>query len=427
MDTNRLGRRIGKLCLLLAVLASWPTTAARGDEVTDWNQIMFRAAHAATPPTNPLVMSRVSAIVQAAVFDSVNGIARKYTPIHVQPAAPRGASKRAAAVQAAYVTLLNLYPAQQGMLDGERAASLAEIGDEHPKDVEHGIAWGQTVAEAILQWRSTDGFVPPPPPFTGGTNPGEWRPTPPAFLPGAGPQFATMTPWVIEHPNDFRPAGPPALGSDRYVSDFEETELMGSISSPARTADQTLESQFWAASTASYYWNTITVSLYTERHYSLLRKARLLALVDLAMADAAIACWDAKYTYVFWRPVTAIPLVNPSWTPLLVTPNHPEYPSGHSTVSGAAAKVLAEQFGNKTPFSVSSDVMLGVVRSFSTLSSALDEIKDARIFAGIHFRSACDDGQTTGIAVAEYVIAHAALRTHEDDGDDEHEGGGHDR
>jgi hypothetical protein len=364
-------------------------------------------------------MTRVSAIVESSVFDAVNGIARKYAPIHVEPAAPKGASKRAAAVQAAYVTLSFFYPSQQSMLDEKRAASLAAIHGQH-KGKEDGIAWGQTVADTILAWRSGDGITPAPPPFTGGLNPGQWRPTPPGFLPGAGPQYATMVPWVIESHDQFRPAGPPALDSARYASDFSETQMMGSLTSGARSSDQTLFSQFWAASTASYYWNQIAISL-DHHHHSLLRRARLLALVNVAMADAAIACWDAKYDYVFWRPVTAIGLEDPTWVPLLVTPNHPEYPSGHSTVSSAATEVLRDYFGEDSAFSVTSDVMLGVVRSFANFSSALDEIKNARIFGGIHFRSACDDGQATGSAVGDYVLAHAALsvRDGDDGGDDD--------
>lgn len=213
-------KRISRLLLLTAALTAAVTGAASANEVTDWNQIMFQAALAA--PTNPLVITRVSAIVHSSVFDAVNGVARKYAPIHVAPAAPKGASRRAAAVQAAYVALSFFYPAQQAMLDQKRTASLAAIHAGH-RAKEKGIAWGQTVADAILAWRSTDGFVPPPPPFTGGTDPGEWRPTPPALLPGAAPQWATMIPWSIESPSQFRPAGPPALNSARYASDFGET------------------------------------------------------------------------------------------------------------------------------------------------------------------------------------------------------------
>lgn len=409
-------KRISRLFLLAAALTAAVTGAAGANEVTDWNQIMFQAA-LGPPATNPLVITRISAIVEASVFDAVNGIARKYSPIHVAPAAPRGASGRAAAVQAAYATLSFFYPAQQAMLDEKRAASLAAIHTSH-KAKEKGIAWGQTVADAMLAWRSTDGFTPPPPPFLGGSNPGQWRPTLPAFLPGAAPQWATMVPWSIEAPSQFRPAGPPALDSARYASDFSETQLMGSLTSGARTSDQTLFSQFWASSTASYFWNQIAISL-DAKHHSVLEKARLLARLNVAMADAAIACWDAKYNYVFWRPVTAIDIQDPTWTPLLFTPNHPEYPSGHSTLSGAAAGVLRDRFGEQTPFSVTSDVMLGVVRSFANFSSALDEIGNARIFAGIHFRSACDDGLATGDAVAEYVVSHTAVPVCAVDGGDD--------
>jgi membrane-associated phospholipid phosphatase len=415
-------KRIGNLGFLLAALAVLLPGAAVADEVTDWNRIMFQAALHATPaPTSPLVMTRNAALVEGAVYDAVNGIQRRYTPLHVQPAAARGASIRAAAVQAAYATLVRLYSSQQSTLDQQRAASLAAIANgaaaANSVSIARGIAWGQFVADAIWTWRSTDGFTPPPPPFLGGSAVGQWRPTPPAFLPGAGPQFAYMTPWVILSPYQFRPLGPPALDNPRYTADFLETKSMGSISSSLRSADQTLAAQFWATSTASYFWDTIAVSLGAERHNTLSENARLLALLNVAMADAAIACWEAKYHYVFWRPVTAIPLADtdgnsdtiadPAWTPLLVTPNHPEYPSGHSTVSGAAAAVLADYFGEATSFSVDSDVMTGVVRSFPNFSAALSEIKDARIFAGIHYRSACDDGQMVGIAAAQYVMSNA--------------------
>jgi len=256
-----------------------------------------------------------------------------------------------------------------------------------------------------------------------------WRPTPPAFAPGAGPQFAYMTPWVIGAPGQFRPAGPPALTSARYAADFNETKTMGSVSSSTRTSDQTIFAWFWASSTASYLWNNVALSLIDRTHResesdsrdqhrsATLGNARLLALLNLAIADAAIGCWDAKYTYVFWRPVTAIPLAatdsnpattaDPTWMPLFATPAHPEYPSGHSCVSGAAGVVLANYFGERTRFRVTSDVMPGVVRQFDSFSAALEEVKDARVFAGIHFRSATNDGQTIGASVGEYVLNNA--------------------
>jgi hypothetical protein len=402
---------------------------APNDEIANWNQMLFRAG--LVGGTSPLVITRSAAIVHAAVFDSVNGIERRYTPIHVLPAAPAGASRNAAAAQAAYATLVALYPAQKSTLDARLAVSLTSIGAREKKAaIASGTAWGQDVADAILAWRSTDAFAPPPPPFLGGNGVGTWRSTPPGFAPGAGPQFAYMTPWVIGAPAQFRPAGPPALTSARYAADFNETKTLGSSSSSTRTPDQTIFAWFWASSTASYLWNHVALGLIDGTHresgsesewrdrqrFSTLETARLLAQLNLAIADAAISCWDAKYTFVFWRPVTAIPLAetdgnaattaDPTWAPLLATPAHPEYPSGHSCVSGAAATVLADFFGERTHFRVESDVMPGIVRSFDSFSAALEEVQDARVFAGIHFRSATTDGQTLGVAVARYVLAN---------------------
>jgi len=410
------------------------SSIARADDVTDWNQHMLRAG--TVGGTSPLVMSRVAAIVQASVFDAVNGIDRKYMPVHVPPGGDAGASRRAAVVEAAYTALVALYPTQKSTFDARLAVSLTAIAsDPHETAVgiASGVAWGQTVANGILSWRATDGFTPAPAPFVGGNAVGEWRPTSPGLLPGAGPQFAYMTPWSISAPSQFRPGGPPALTSARYTADFNETKTMGSISSTIRSSDQTIYAWFWAASTATYIWNHLADSLILRderdenddsgrshnRRNSLLRNARLLALVDIAMADAAIACWEAKYYYVFWRPVTAIPLADtdgnsatisdPAWMPLFATPAHPEYPSGHSTVSGAAARVLASFFGERERFTLDNDLLIGVTRSFRSFSESLDEVKNARIFAGIHFRSACDDGQAIGTQVANWVLDHALL------------------
>jgi hypothetical protein len=245
---------------LAVAFAGFCLATTRADVVTDWNQIMFQAALAAK--TSPLDMSRNAAIVQGAVYDAVNGIERSYTPFHVKPAVSRRASPQAAAMQAAYASLVKLYPTQQSSFDAQRAASLAAVlgkGYRHRRQeaVEAGIQWGQQVADAIWAWRSTDGFTPAPPPFLGGTNVGEWRPTPPAFAPGLGPQYASMTPWVIQSPWQFRPGGPPALTSARYAAVFNETKFMGSLLSSTRTADQTLASSFWNSSTASFYWNSL--------------------------------------------------------------------------------------------------------------------------------------------------------------------------
>jgi PAP2 superfamily len=231
-----------------------------------------------------------------------------------------------------------------------------------------------------------------------------------------------MTPWVISSPGQFRPAGPPALASAQYALDFNETKTMGSVSSTTRTADQSIYSWFWASTSASYLWNNVALSLLgreerAHRSASTLGNARLLAVLNLAIADAIIGCWEAKYTYSFWRPVSAIPLADTdgnaatladtSWMPLIATPAFPEYPSGHSCASGAAGAVLAQAFGDTTQFTVTSDVMPGVIRSFASFSAAVAEVQNARVNAGIHFRSATADGQALVGSVAAYVLQNA--------------------
>lgn len=407
----------------LAVVAMAASIRVRADEVTDWNENMFTAVFTAN--TIATITTRVTAMVQSAVFDAVNGVYKRYDPVHVPAEAPPGTSARAAAVQAAHDTLVHLYPAQQTRLDAQLAASLANLTDEpggvYGKSVARGVQWGHYVAEQIWAWRSADGFTPPPPPFTGGTNIGQWRPTPPAFAPGAVPQFAYMVPWAIPSQALFLVPGPNTLTSAQYATDLNESKLMGRVDSLARTADQTLFSRFWNGNTPGF-WNRTAVQLAERYDFSLLEKAHLLALMNIAEADGIICCWQAKYTFVAWRPVTAIPLADldgnpdtsgdPTWTPLLITPAHPEYPSGHSTASGASAAVLAAFFGDNTDFSVTSETALGVTRNYSSFSSAELEIRDARVFGGIHFRTACIDGQALGKRVAAYVLDNALQPIH---------------
>jgi len=418
-----------EVAFMVLVIAFAVPSRLRADEVTDWNQIMVQTV--LNGKTSPVVSTRVTAIVEAAVFDAVNGIERRYTPIHVDFAAPAGASKRAAAVQAAYATLVVLYPGQKDALDAELQASLAGIASgsaaENSRSIAQGVQWGQTVANDIMAWRSTDGFTLAPPPFVGGLAIGEWRPTPPDFSPGAVPQLAHVTPWAINSPSQFRTAGPPALTSDGYTAVFNEVKMMGSALSLSRTTDQTELALFWNGNTPGY-WNRIAGAISAERKMTLSENAHLFALLNVAMADAAIACWDAKYFYVFWRPISAIVLADldgnpatvaePGWIPLLqtvppgITPNFPEYPSGHSTVSSAAAGILAATFGDNTAFSVDSEKLPGVLRSFSSFSQSVLEINNARVFGGIHFRNACLDGNVIGQGVAEFVLQNAAQSLH---------------
>jgi hypothetical protein len=396
--------------------------ATSADEITVWNQMMLLATLTAPVTAAPLT-PRVAAIVQAAVFDAVNGIDRNYEPIYVQPAAPTGTSQRAAAVQAAYASLVRLFPNQKANFDQQRTASLAAITDTTDA-IQMGLAWGQTVADQIWAWKSQDGFSNADPTYTGGTQPGQWRPTPPAFAPGLAPQLATTNPWVIRSPSQFRTTGPVAMTSDQYTADYTEVKGMGDSLNSSRTADQTLFAKFWQAGNPPDYWDQVVTSLAAQHNFSMSQTARLLALVNLGMADAIIGCWDAKYTYSSWRPITAIQLADTDgndatipdsgWTPLIVTPAFPEYPSAHSCVSGAAGRILSQAFGEETSFNVVSNAMLGVTRKFTSFSAALEEVKNARVFGGIHFRTACVDGTALGIAVGDYVIAHALLAT---DGD----------
>jgi hypothetical protein len=424
-----MNRRTLKQFLFAVAFSGLSTLAARADEVTDWVKILLQANH--TAAVSAAVASRNGAIVEASVFDAVNGVKGLYSPIHVDPAAPKGTSARAAAVQAAYVSLMHIYPAQAGTFNAARADSLNAIlavkgGDnlqaKTQAAVDQGIVWGQLVADAIWSWRLTDGITPAPAPYLGDTNVGDWRPTPPAFSAGAVPQFATMTPWVIVTQSQFRPAGPPALDSARYAQVFNETKMMGSVNSPFRTVDQTLLANFWQSSTATYFWNAVALRLTAAQDMTLLDNAHLFGALNMAIADSVIASWDAKYYFHSWRPITAITLadtdgnlatdVDTSWTPLIPTPNHPEYPSAHSSFSSGGVAVLAAFFGENAPFTVDSDGMPGVTRSFTSFDAALAELADARVFGGIHFRTACDDGKALGTAVGNYVLQNAFLPGH---------------
>ena len=435
----------------IALVCSVPAMA-KADEVTDWTEEMFRASLIAG--ASPLAMTRNSAIVQASVFDAVNGIEQRYTPVHVPPAAPAGASKRAAAVQAAYVALVKLYPTQLASLDARRAVSLSSItASESAASIASGIAWGESVANQIWAWRLTDGIANTTPSWTGNTSLGQWRPTPNAPYPGTStngagyPQFVFMTPWVIASPSLYRPGPPPLLTSAQYARDYNEVKSKGIFSSLTRTTDETNAAYFWNSATASFLWGHVALSLIEKgggndgdndnhgrddhdgddngHHYgrsSLVENARILSELTVAMADAAIGCWDAKYTYNFWRPITAIretaddgnsmTAPDTTWTPLFATPAHPDYPSGHSCVSGAATVILAHEFGENTHFRMESDGMPGVSRSFRSFSAALDDVKDARVFAGIHYRTATEVGTALGASVGNNVLQNAFNRVH---------------
>jgi hypothetical protein len=384
--------------------------ADKTNAVIDWNQIMLTTFAAAAVPAPP--GTRLGAIVQTAVFDAVNGIGRKYTPIHVVPAAPDGASPQAAAAGAAHTALVAMFPLQTATLDADLVASLAAMNEEEDgsnRSITQGLAWGNSVATQVLAWRKNDGFSTVFPTYVPGTAPGDWQPTPG----GTGdPKFRSLaitTPFAMTSPSQFRPAGPPALTSALYLQDLSEVKAFGNTTSTVRTPYQTETAKFWQDDTVTDMWDRVADSLAEEHHYNLLRSARLLAFVDLALADAAIAVWDAKNTFNFWRPITAIG--DPTWVPLLTTPYFQEYPSGHSGASSAAATVLTSFFGNKTEFTVTSNGLPGVTRSFTTFSSAVAQVADARVFAGFHFRFSCNDAAGMGAQVASFAESTLMQRT----------------
>ncbi len=392
-------------------LASSIGTSANADVVTDWNNAALDAIRAGN--TAPPVASRSLGILHAAIYDAVNGIARTHEQYLVPSAVPASASRGAAASAAAHQALVNLFPASVSSFDALHAAILATIPNSPQKTA--GIVWGEFVAGQILAARANDGsnvIVQPP----GGSGPGVWVPTPPAFLPYLLPQWGFVVPFAMSSSSQFRPPGPPALNSERYAQDYEEVKQLGAAVGSTRTAEQTEIALFWAdgagTETPPGHWNSIAQTIGAARGTTLEENARLFALLNIAMADAAICSWDAKYTYHFWRPVTAIGIAEPQlqWMSFIVTPPFPDYTSGHSTFSAAAATVLPLFFGTEDlPFTTGSDFLPGVFRSFSTCQDAAEEAALSRIYGGIHFRSASEDGLEAGSSIGEWTATHYLL------------------
>jgi hypothetical protein len=395
-------------CIGVINLASSLGTPANADVVTDWNNAALDAIRAER--TAPPIASRSLAILHASIYDAVNGITRTHERYLVPSVGPENASRPAAASAAAHRTLVNLFPASASSFDALHAAILAEIPDGPRKRV--GIIWGEFVANVILAVRAHDGHdavVPPP----GGSGPGVWIPTPPAFLPYLLPQWGFVRPFAMNSSSQFRPPGPPPLDSQRYALDYEEVKQLGAAAGSTRTEEQTEIALFWAdgagTETPPGHWNSIAQIIADTQGNTLEENARLFALLNIAMADAAICSWDAKYTFNFWRPVTAIAFAEPelNWRSFIVTPPFPDYTSGHSTFSAAAATVLPLFFDTEDlPFTTVSDFLPGVFRSFSTCFDAAEEAAASRIYGGIHFRSASEDGLQAGISIGEWTVTH---------------------
>jgi hypothetical protein len=400
-------------CIGAINVASSIGIPANADVVTDWNNAALDAIR--TDRTAPPIASRSLAILHTSIYDAVNGIARTYEPYLVQSAVQASASRPAAASAAAHQVLVNLFPASAPSFDALHAAILATIPDGTHKA--NGIVWGEFVANQILAARANDGsdaIVPPP----GGSGPGVWVPTPPAFLPYLLPQWGFVVPFGMTSSSQFRPPGPPSLDSQQYATDYDEVKALGAAVGSTRTAEQTEIALFWAdgagTETPPGHWNSIAQIISDAQGNTLEENARLFALLNIAMADAAICAWDAKYTFDFWRPVTAIAFAEPelNWMSFIVTPPFPDYVSGHSTFSAAAATVLPLFYGTEDlPFTAGSDFLPGVYRSFSTCMDAAEEAALSRIYGGIHFRSASEDGAQAGISIGEWTFTHYLRRT----------------
>jgi hypothetical protein len=402
--------------------------AARADTVTDWNEIM--QATVSVAPTNPVIQSRWDAIVQLAVFEAVNSIVGDYEPYLGVVDAPAWASPDAAAIAAAHRTLVTLRPASTATLDPLRAAALAAIPDGPEKDA--GIAAGEDAALALLLLRADDGSAEAATvPYTPGTEPGDWRPAPPANAPAFLPGWGLVTPFGLTSGDQFRLPAPPALQTGLYANDYNEVKLLGRIDSPFRPQDRTDVARFYAGTTPVQVWNPAARQASAAQGKSLTENARIFALLGMALADGAIAAFDTKYHYSFWRPITAIragdtdgnkkTAADSDWLPLIATPAFPSYASAHATLSGAARVVLERAYGKRGhDVTLTNPILPGIVLNYSAWEEITDDIDDARIYGGIHFRFDQQAGSFQGRHIGKYIVRNYFRSPQElDDPDDE--------
>ena len=397
------------------------------NQVLEWNQIFVDTLIATNTPNSS--SQRLGAIVHTAIFDAYNGVERRYTPIFVHDEAPRGASRRAAVIAAAYTALVGLFPGRQLALEASYAASLAALNDDEGdggQSRERGLAWGTEVAQAVLAWRAADGFAASYPPFTGGMDVGQWRPIAPATAMSAqGLAFTSM--FVLDSNTQFRPGPPRGLTSTTYTDDFNAVKALGRRTGSTRTPDQTALAPFWEGN-ASVHWNQAANQIARANHLSISKSNRLLAVLNIAMADTAITVWSAKRYYgtdpnaVTWRPATSIPLAdtdgNPdtapdaSWLPLITTPSHPEYPAGHPSLNGAAAAILLSHFDDAQTFTLTTRLS-GVDlpdRTYTSIVQARADGNDARVWGGMHYPSTNEVSDAVGESIANHVNRNSMQR-----------------
>lgn len=431
--------RLAVLAAALAICAARPATAALplGNAVEQWNRIAEN-----TVLSSGAFQSEASiymAYVSAAVYNAIVAIHGGYAPYGAGVYAPQGASTDAAVIEAAYDTLLNYFPSQTATLNPYYTEALALVPDGIAKS--NGQAVGLMAATALIQARTDDGRLTPigvTSAFSTHTpGPGVWRLTPTAYSAPQTPWVGDVRPFIIPAASQFLPRPPPALNSGTWRRAFNAIQLYGSVSSTVRTAEQTAIAKFWTANVVRQY-NRVVRDLIDARGFNLLQSARLAAMVNVIGADALISCLHAKYHYLFWRPVTAIDptSVKPGgdefgpapgfddgnaataelggWRPLIATPNHPEYPAAHGTITSAVAEVLSEFLDSDW---INVDVHgfdasgaagnLNAVRHFNTPEDLHRQIVDARFWAGLHYRFSSEAGVTLGRRVAHYDLSHA--------------------
>jgi hypothetical protein len=407
---------------ILTILIVSPTQV-NADAVSDWNLIAIQRIGAASPAHPPPVVFIDMAIVQAAVYDAVQAIERTHKPYHVQIPGASG-SPASAAAKAARDVLVNLFPSQ--------TMAINDIYDQYLiakglSPIDPGVAVGTAAAAGIIALRANDGRFPAGQvPFVGGNAPGEWRPTdsfivplaPPPFSPMAAPWVANVTPFALKSGDQFRASPPPPLNSKEYTENYNEAKLLGARFNSARTLDQTNLAFFWASNYPAL-WNRVVRDLAASENLSIGDNARLSALVNFSMADAAITAWDSKVAYNFWRPLTAIreghadtnpdTVGDPTWEPLINTPNYPDHTSGANNASGAATRTLALFFGRNLTFTVmTTNTTPGIPQTitYSRFDDASRDVVEARIFEGIHWRFADEDARKQGRHVAQWVHGH---------------------
>jgi hypothetical protein len=419
MPSRAQARRVALATTLIAACAL--PAAARGDAVTDWNANANAAIFSTNPTAHAAALS--TAMVQGAVYDAVNAIAGGYQPYLPTPRADPTYSQDAAAATAAFRVVANLVPGQLGTLQTQYQASLGAIANGPAKT--GGVAVGDAAATAMLAARTGDGRNGPFT-FVLGTTPGVWRASPPLFLLDPTPWVGNVKPFLVPSAEMLRTDGPNRLTSRAYARELNEVKSLGSLTSTTRTPDQTMAAIFWQSQPGGLYGGVMR-SLSARYGLSTAENARLFATASLAAADGAIGCWNDKYYWNFWRPIDAIhgadsdgnrrTRADPAWkalfdpstptTPALTTPGFPDHPAGHGCVSSATLNAMRDFFGtDRIAFDIVSSRFPGQPRHYERFSQALQEVIDARVWGGIHFRTAGVQGAVLGKKVARWEEKH---------------------